>query len=121
MKDNSLMDLLKRHESPEFLAALETFGELKKAGHADSPELFDAAIHMLSRASPRLRDLLIARAVEFGLLPKSDGVAEDGTRLYSIDLLARHFGIDRDTVLGVIRRNSIPVVSSNDSTISRTH
>lgn len=88
--------------SPEFFDAIDRYEAISNHVGDDHPEACRALAEVMRLAPPEIQAQLTAKAREMGLMPDADGYTENGEALFTLETVAKHFGVSEDEVIATV-------------------
>ena len=84
---------MKTHTPPEFFQAFDHYKNMVKQYGDDHPITEQALMLTLNYTPEHIKVEMDAKAKELNLLPPVTGYTDDGEAVYSLEDIAKHFGI----------------------------
>ena len=84
---------MNKHPHPEFIKALNHYNAMVKQYGDDHPITQQAFTLVLHYTPEHIKEEMDAKAKELNLIPPVSGYTDEGEPLYSIDAIAKHFGM----------------------------
>ncbi len=82
-----------RHIAPEFFKAFDHYKNMVKQYGDDHPISEQALILTMHYTPEHIKDEMHQKAKELNLLPPPSGYTDEGDPMYSLEDIAKHFGI----------------------------
>ena len=108
---------MKNHVHPEFLKAFGHYKNMVKQYGDDHPITEQALILTLHYTPEHIKEEMHQKAKELSLLPPVSGYTDEGEPMYSLEDIAKHFGIsfeEAEQQLLLMMDNRQQVGLSND-------
>jgi len=87
---------MNNHVHPEFFKAFDHYKAMLKQYGDDHPITEQALILTMHYTPDHIKAEMDAKAKELNLLPPVSGYTDEGEAMYSLDDIAKHFGISID-------------------------
>lgn len=84
---------MNNHVNPEFFKAFDHYKAMLKQYGDDHPITEQALILTMHYTPEHIKAEMDAKAKELNLLPRPSGYTDDGDPMYSLEDIAKHFGI----------------------------
>lgn len=110
--------------NPEFFKAFDHYKAMLKQYGDDHPITEQALILTMHYTPEHIKAEMDAKAKELNLLPRPSGYTDDGDPMYSLEDIARHFGIsfeDAEQHLLKMMDNRQQVGLSNDGILKNSN
>lgn len=115
---------MNNHVNPEFFKAFDHYKAMLKQYGDDHPITEQALILTMHYMPEHIKAEMDAKAKELNLLPRPSGYTDDGDPMYSLEDIAKHFGIsfeDAEQHLLKMMDNRQQVGLSNDGILKNSN
>lgn len=115
---------MNNHVNPEFFKAFDHYKAMLKQYGDDHPITEQAFILTMHYMPEHIKAEMDAKAKELNLLPRPSGYTDDGDPMYSLEDIAKHFGIsfeDAEQHLLKMMDNRQQVGLSNDGILRNSN
>ncbi len=115
---------MNNHVNPEFFKAFDHYKAMLKQYGDDHPITEQALILTMHYTPEHIKAEMDAKAKELNLLPRPSGYTDDGDPMYSLEDIAKHFGIsfeDAEQHLLKMMDNRQQVGLSNDGILKNSN
>lgn len=115
---------MNNHVNPEFFKAFDHYKAMLKQYGDDHPITEQALILTMHYMPEHIKAEMDAKAKELNLLPRPSGYTDDGDPMYSLEDIAKHFGIsfeDAEQHLLKMMDNRQLVGLSNDGILKNSN
>lgn len=115
---------MNNHVNPEFFKAFDHYKAMLKQ-YGDEHPITEQALMLTMHYTPEhIKKEMDAKAKELNLLPRPSGYTDDGDPMYSLEDIAKHFGIsfeDAEQHLLKMMDNRQQVGLSNDGILKNSN
>ena len=115
---------MNNHVNPEFFKAFDHYKAMLKQYGDDHPITEQALILTMHYTPEHIKAEMDAKTKELNLLPRPSGYTDDGDPMYSLEDIAKHFGIsfeDAEQHLLKMMDNRQQVGLSNDGILKNSN